>query len=570
MLKRLLVSLIIVAALYTRFVGLDWGLPYPMHPDERNMAVSLMNLTCPTITALQECLHPHFFAYGQFPLYLGYAIVLGSKFIRLDSSPISFTEATIALRTISALSSLLLLYSLYRLTQKLLSKSRFAFLAILTVLSLAIYSPFLIQSAHFGTTETFLMLLYCEIVRISIGLKKKGKRLTWGYCGALLGIAIATKVSALQFGLIPFVVWIRLFDRKHYIRWLGNGLALLLMGGVAYVVSSPHNVISYKEFFGSIYYELAVGRGLYKAFYTRTFDDTVPMIFQLHSVLPYALGFGSALLGTVSMIVLTWRNAKLNLLRVALMLPLLSSVFLYAKWTRFSILSLPLIYVFIALMVESYYSSVCKRRSYAFLVPFVLTGFYAMISGIAYLSIYRNSDTRVRASEWIYQHVLPHSVILSETANVVDVPLTLDQGHHLGSYKYISFDFYNLDTKLQLQHDLRTYLAQADYIVVPSRRLFANHTCMRPANSRLGSIRGYLSDVCAKREALYPQLHNYYETLFTSGNYEKVAEFTSYPQIQLFGHMVFSVPDEFAEETWSVFDHPVVRIYKRKTSAGFL
>jgi hypothetical protein len=32
--------------IYTRFVNIGWGLPYPMHPDERNMAVAVQNLNC--------------------------------------------------------------------------------------------------------------------------------------------------------------------------------------------------------------------------------------------------------------------------------------------------------------------------------------------------------------------------------------------------------------------------------------------------------------------------------------------------------------------------------------------
>ena len=31
---------------YSRFVNLGWGLPYPMHPDERNMANAVHQLNC--------------------------------------------------------------------------------------------------------------------------------------------------------------------------------------------------------------------------------------------------------------------------------------------------------------------------------------------------------------------------------------------------------------------------------------------------------------------------------------------------------------------------------------------
>ena len=35
--------LIIGLLVYSRFINLGWGLPYPMHPDERNMAMQFNN-----------------------------------------------------------------------------------------------------------------------------------------------------------------------------------------------------------------------------------------------------------------------------------------------------------------------------------------------------------------------------------------------------------------------------------------------------------------------------------------------------------------------------------------------
>ena len=68
------IASLFLVLVYSRFVGLDWGLPYPMHPDERNMATAIQSLNC-GISNFKECFNPHFFAYGQFPLYLGYLIV---------------------------------------------------------------------------------------------------------------------------------------------------------------------------------------------------------------------------------------------------------------------------------------------------------------------------------------------------------------------------------------------------------------------------------------------------------------------------------------------------------------
>ena len=110
------------------------------------------------------------------------------------------------------------------------------------------------------------------------------------------------------------------------------------------------------------------------------------------------------------------------------------------------------------------------------------------------------------------------------------------------NYNVISFNFYDLDENHSLQIELKNHLAAADYIFVPSRRIFANHP---------------------KQE--YPMLNQYYIDLFNGKlGFKKVAEFNSYPKICLpFTDKCLTFPDEQAEETWTVFDHPVIRIYKR-------
>jgi len=96
---------------YTRLINLNWGLPYPMHPDERNMAESVQRLNCQLSDgqiSLKSCLNPYFFAYGQLSLYLSYLLILFLKFFDGDLGyPVSFMEAVFSLRLISALASII-------------------------------------------------------------------------------------------------------------------------------------------------------------------------------------------------------------------------------------------------------------------------------------------------------------------------------------------------------------------------------------------------------------------------------------------------------------------------------
>ena len=63
--KKFLLTVIVFLAIFTRFFGLKWGDGHYFHPDENNMASSLSQLK-------SQDLNHRFFAYGQFPLYLGF------------------------------------------------------------------------------------------------------------------------------------------------------------------------------------------------------------------------------------------------------------------------------------------------------------------------------------------------------------------------------------------------------------------------------------------------------------------------------------------------------------------
>src|SRR3989344_4381445 len=127
--RRTLFIILLLFVLYTRLVGINWGLPYPMHPDERNMVNAMQQLRCPVQRSTYnvprktlnvprfDCLNPHFYAYGQLPLYIGFSIIKGYHLVHygLFDKPISYDEGAIALRIISVVSSLLMIIVLYKI-----------------------------------------------------------------------------------------------------------------------------------------------------------------------------------------------------------------------------------------------------------------------------------------------------------------------------------------------------------------------------------------------------------------------------------------------------------------------
>ncbi len=620
--KRMLLLLLFFVLVNTRFVNLSWGLPYPMHPDERNMANAIQNLKC-RISNYQipsskfqvpNCFNPHFFAYGQFPLYLGYGIVFLLKFFARDlGTPISFEEAAFSLRLISAIASILNVFALLGIVRLIISNSQFTRNKQLSIINYQlpitflffIFSPFFIQFSHFGTTESLLMLLYSFIVYLSL-LFSQGKLLSSNFyhlTSIISGIAIATKVSSLLFLVVPIALIIdqvkdTIMHRSISI-WYFFTLTLVFS-----IIFSPHNFISFPEFLGSMKYESDVALGSYRAFYTRQFDGTIPILFQIMKIFPYTLGWPAFIFFIFGFIFLPYK-LEFNVFRLAILAGFLPNAFLYAKWTRFMTPILPLMLVTAVLFLVSMYRYILNRISnikdqisnihikyrkfFIFVLRFMfyVLCFMMILPGVAFLSIYQNTDVRFTASEWIYKNIPNNSYILFETANVVDIPIVNPKLETRNSkqtqdsnYQMLSFNFYDLDQNPILQLQLQEHLAKADYIFIPSRRILANHFCnikYQKSNikdtyqiSKIEVILNLFQNLIQKENKCeylrkkYPMLNDYYDKLFSGQlGFKKVAEFSSYPKIQILGKTILELPDEEAEETWTVFDHPVIRIYKK-------
>ncbi|MFZ2025850.1 MAG: DUF192 domain-containing protein [Microgenomates group bacterium] len=550
--KRFVVILLILILIYTRFVNLQWGLPYPMHPDERNMAVAIEQLNCDfkspiSSFKLTECFNPHFFAYGQLPLYLSYGGIQLFHLITGISTRSTFIEATSALRALSALSSLGLVAILLIMVRFIYpGRRKFGTFHLITTLLFLTLQPYAIQFAHFGTTESLLMLFYATIVYYSLRmLSQRHDDISLSmtlFLALFSGLALGTKVSSLPFLAVPLLIYVyMLFGKGKKLPHLLSAIVFMLLTFIVFVLSSPHTLLNIKDFMGSMSYESAIATGTYRAFYTRQFENTTPLLFQFKKILPYTLGLPGLIFSVCGFVFLSWKEKKYNVVRLALLLALIPSSFFYAKWSRFIAPAFPLFSLFALLFALHLLDA--KKHKILNLI-FYCVFLVACIPGLAYLTIYSLPDVRFSASEWIYKNIAGNKKILTETANVVDIPILPPTYQSTPPYYLMnSFNFYDVDISPELQFELSESLKQADYIIIPSRRIFMNHP-----------------------PGAYPILARYYEQLFDgSSGFKKIAEFSSFPRIQFFGKTIWELNDESAEETWTVFDHPVIRIYKRVT-----
>ncbi len=163
--------------------------------------------------------------------------------------------------------------------------------------------------------------------------------------------------------------------------------------------------------------------------------------------------------------------------------------------------------------------------------------------GLAFVNgVYNTDHPRITASVWmadnlpdgavlsnqIWDDVLPLGVPGTEAANFVQVALDPFQADRA----------INAETQLSKPEQFIANLDRIDYVVEASNRIY---------------------DSVSRIPAKYPSTNAYYDALFDGRlGFEQIAQFRTSPS--LFG---LTIPDYFAEETFTVYDHPTVTIWAK-------
>jgi len=509
---------LIFLAFFTRLIKLDWGDGYYFNPDENNMASAISRLSL-------NSLDPKFYAYGQFPLYLAYYSFRLYSLLFNHHLPdsLSFTQSILTLRFWSAIFSVFFIFIFYIISKKILKKKYFS--EIFTLL--LIFHPGLIQFSHFGTTEAILIFVLAANTLLGLLiLESKGLKLInlILISSIINSIGLASKITSI---ILTGPVLLSLFflfikgKNKLPIILLGQLLAIITI--VLYASFSPFNILSKKDFLSTMNYETSVATGKIKVFYTNQFINTKPYVFQFTHIFPYVSGLPVFLIAIIGFLSFIKKFPKSKTERfkwlVILLTPLVYFVYigqLYTKWTRF----MSPIFFISPLFTAYYFSSLKSGKLKIFLI------IICIIPGIVFLSRYFRKDIRIIASEWVDKYIPEKSAILSEGVNVVDFPLGKKE------YKVNNFNFYHLDDDQELPPKLSGLVSSVDYIFVPSRRIFKNQYGEK-----------------------FPHSDKYYRQLFSGS--------LGFKLIKTFPKQIGILNPENAEETWTVFDRPVIRIFQK-------
>ncbi|MEM8531061.1 MAG: DUF2298 domain-containing protein [Chloroflexota bacterium] len=169
----------------------------------------------------------------------------------------------------------------------------------------------------------------------------------------------------------------------------------------------------------------------------------------------------------------------------------------------------------------------------------------SLLWAYGFTRIYTEPHSRIEASRWIYDNVPPGSTISSQSWDDA-LPLSLEGRNYslytgCQMYPYAEDDFtkyVGVASGCASGAGLLDHLDEVDYLVYSSNRVY---------------------DSATRMPMRYPALTRYYHHLFEGDlGFELVADIYSYPT--LFG---VEIPDQIAEEAFSVYDHPRVLIFQK-------
>ncbi len=593
-----LVGIVILSGLVLRTwnVNFDGGLN--AHPDERSttciyaptigLPSSLGEFLNPRRSPLNPLWDPHdarrrSFTYGHFPLYLG---ILTGGVMRMLAEPAShlpLPDRTIALlarasgpcegvavagRLMIAFLDTWTVFLLFLLGRRLYGAA-----GGLLAATFYTYTAQAVQLSHFFAMDpastTFVVLaIYGGLLMVQ---ERSWRGIVFAGLGA--GLAISAKFSALPVLAVPVTAalitavrderGLASGERRSWVsmRWaLSSSVVALLVAFAAFFVTSPYAVLDWVHYIQATVIEQGrMVRGIDDIPYTRQYRGSTPYLYFIEQQVVWGMGLP---LGLAAMMGSVWALVRLFLLRAKpgelLVWVWLAPYFgitgaFLAKFNRYMSPVLPFILLFAAGLITWLWRFGSKRQvKLAARLPAALLALLAVGGGLfwslAYVNgVYGHEHTWITASRWMYDEAPAGSVILwEEWDDALPVTIFGEPGMDAASHglRHIAWAPYDEDTEEKYEI-LRQKLKEADYVIYSSNRLY-------------GSV-----DELPER---YPMTIRYYELMFGEQlGFVNVADFTSPPRL-----LDVSFPDQGADESWTLYDHPRVSIFakKRELSEG--
>jgi hypothetical protein len=523
-----------------RFHGLDWGLPWSFHIDERLFVVGKAILLERSV-ADGGVPNAGITSYGILPLWLLVAarqclLPLVQRCVDAVHGD-AFAGTVLLARWISAVWGIgaILLIRQWGL--------RWGRGTALTAAALAAGFPALVQASHFGTVEAPLVAFVVAGLWAAERLAERPSAARAVAGGVVLGLAASVKSPGV---LLALPLMHAALSRRE-----GAALRIAIGAGVAAAVALLLNPALLPWLGGG---NPGAGAGEHTTLignlrraYSPDFHDwtlpyarAIPGWWEATRILPYAVGILPALAAAAGT-VLCVRRRKARDQRLLLMLVPLVVLLLAArvKTVRFLLPALPALAILAAEAARMFGERFERFRVSA---PAALA-LSTMAAGLAFTAVYAGPDTRVAAARWLDRNVTGDEVIALEDPPGYGPPL----GSPVPELRRPRHRVEMLWNRFYTGHERRTETERARHL---SRIL---DRC-----DVLALSEGHRAEFTAAPE-LRPVEAAFYADL-DAGRlpFRRVAVFESEPRL---GPVILS--DGGAEPLMRVFDHPRIEIWRK-------
>jgi hypothetical protein len=561
-----LMLLILASAL--RFPHADWDGGHQLHPDERSIlfveedvASGYMN---PFRTPEGE---QRLYPYGHLPLYVnvGASWLLGQ--IRLPCNPASFcgrltnlqnadsfTHLTYVGRASSALYDTFTVLATILLAKRLMARKIGSFSSLLAggLSSLAVLH---IQNAHFGTVDTALTLFCTLALGSMVDYTRTRSQRAGVMAGIWTGLAVGSKATGILL-LLPLTLAHMGYRPRIHVKnhIVSSTLAMI----AAFFMTNPFVALDPVSFVRSWTTQVAVTHGWIDWPFARQYIGTLPLVYMIEQQARWSLSFPFTLAAYIGLGWAgrkAWNNKDMQwaIVVIWIIAGLLTLGTQLVKFPRYMLPFTPMLAICAASWIASQSRALRVALSISTLIP---TAVYAL----AFFNMYRTLHPWIAASEWLYETIPPDATLAVE---YWDDPLPLPlHGQPFTSVVLDPFDEPDDEAKLEA---LMASLEEADYIILSSNRLY-------------GTI--------PRLSERYPLTSAYYRALFAGDmGFEFERAFFRYPN--LLGISLVDDPFHraglttplidwpgdiinlgFADESFTVYDHPLVLVFRRAEEAG--